>query len=184
MQTADITTWLHAWQQGDENSFDCLVPAVYGELKQLAANALRGQQGHGTLQPTALVHDALLKLAGAQTLDLQDRKHFFVTMAKVMRQLLIDRARAQSRGKRGGDWQRVELTQLLPVAIDPRHDLIDLHNALQDLSAADARVASIIELRYFGGLEVEEVAQLLEIDERTVYRDYAFARAWLAQRLA
>lgn len=184
MQDADITIWLRAWQQGLEGSFERLVPAVYTELRQLAASALRGQQGHATLQPTALVHDALLKVSGAKSLDLNDRKHFFVTMAKVMRQLLIDRARAQSRDKRGGDWQRVDLTQLLPVAIDPRHDLIDLHNALHDLGLADARVASIIELRYFAGLEVDEVAHLLGIDERTVYRDYAFARAWLAQRLA
>ncbi len=184
MHDNEITTWLSAWQQGDADAFARLVPAVYGQLRQLAASALRGKDHHATLQPTALVHDALLKLIGAQSLNLQNRKHFFTTAAKVMRQLLIDRARAIGREKRGGDWQRVDITQWMPVAIDATHDLLDLDAALADLGLADARVASIVELRYFGGLEVGEVAALLDIDERTVYRDYAFARAWLAQRLS
>jgi RNA polymerase sigma factor (TIGR02999 family) len=184
MQSSDITSWLHAWQHGDDAAFERLVPAVYAELRQLAARILGDRPSHATLQPTALVHDALLKLIGAKSIDLTDRKHFFVAMAKIMRQLLVDRVRAQRRDKRGGVWQRVDYAELLPIALDPGHDLLDLDSALTDLASADPRIAAIVELRYFGGLEVEAVAKLLEIDPRTVYRDTAFARAWLAQRLA
>ncbi len=136
------------------------------------------------MQPTALVNDLFVRLLGAEKLDIGNRKHFFTTAAKLMRQILVDRARAKARDKRGGDWQRVDLIEAAALPIDVDTDLPALDEALSRLAQLDARVAEVVELRCFGGLEVTEVATLMGLDERTVYRDWAMARAWLRQQLA
>lgn len=184
MPVSDVTELLRRWHDGDATALDALLPQLYGELRQLAAHQLRGHASHDTLQPTALVNEVFARLLGAEQVNLLGRKHLFATAAKLMRQTLIDRARAQQREKRGGGhWQRVDLVELLALPIEPQTDLQALDQALLALAQLDARVAQIVELRYFTGLEVGEVAVLLGLDERTVYRDWAFARAWLRQRL-
>lgn len=180
----DITGWLTRWGEGDLAALDRLLPQVYDELRRLAAHELRGHRHHETLQPTALVHDVFVRLLGARSVDIRDRKHLFTTAAKLMRQVLIDRARAAARDKRGGgQWQRVEFIEAMALPIEADTHLPSLDAALTELAALDPRMAQIVELRCFIGLEVAEVARLLEVDERTVYRDWAMARAWLKDRL-
>jgi RNA polymerase sigma factor (TIGR02999 family) len=181
---SEVTQLLRRWHAGDVEALDSLLPQVYAELRRLAAHELRGHSHHDTLQPTALVNEVFARLLGAEKVDLVSRKHLFTTAAKLMRQTLIDRARAQQREKRGGGhWQRVDYLEALALPVDADTDLPALGEALEALADLDPRVAQIVELRYFVGLEVREVATLLEIDERTVYRDWAMARAWLRQRL-
>lgn len=179
----DITLLLDRWQQGDAASLETLLPLVYQDLRQLAAAQLRQQQGHATLQPTALVHDLMLRLLGAQSLDFVSRRHFFVTAARLMGQVLIDRARARNREKRGGDWQRVPMETALGLPLEADTGIEELHEAIEALAKEDAELAELVQLRYFIGLEVNEVAALRDVDPRTVYRDWAFARAWLRDRL-
>lgn len=180
----DITQLLRRWHAGETESLDALLPKVYAELRQLAAHELRGHRNHDTLQPTALVNEVFARLLGAEKVDISNRKHLFTTAAKLMRQTLVDRARAQQREKRGGGhWQRVDFIEALALPIEQDTQLPALDEALQALAELDPRMAQIVELRYFVGLEVAEVAHLLEVDERTVYRDWAMARAWLRQRM-
>lgn len=176
---ADITRWLQQWQDGDRGAMDRLLPLVYDELRRLAAHLLRSNDGHLTLQPTALVHDLFVRLLGAERLHLSSARHLYTTASRVMRQILIDRARAQQRDKRGGQLIRVELIEAVGLPIEADTDLLDLDRALSQLARLDSRMAQMVELRFFVGLEVAEVAQLLGLDERTVYRDWALARAWL-----
>lgn len=181
---SEITQLLRRWHDGDVASLDALLPQVYDELRQLAAFTLRGHQHHDTLQPTALVNEVFARLLGAQRVDIANRKHLFTTAAKLMRQTLIDRARAQLRDKRGGgQWQQVDWLEALALPIEADTNLPALDEALRALEALDPRMAQVVELRYFVGLEVSEVAALLEVDERTIYREWAMARAWLRQRL-
>lgn len=180
----EVTGWLARWGEGDLAALDRVLPQVYDELRRLAAHELRGHRHHDTLQPTALVHDVFVRLLGARSVDIRNRKHLFTTAARLMRQVLIDRARAAQRDKRGGgEWQRVEFIEAMALPIEPDTHLPSLDAALNDLAALDRRMAQIVELRCFTGLEVAEVATLLEVDERTVYRDWAMARAWLKDRL-
>ena len=184
MSSSDVTELVQRWAQGDQVALETLLPLVYVDLRRLAAQQLRANIGHDTLQPTALVNDLFVRLLGAQRLDITDRKHFFTTAAKLMRQVLVDRARAKARDKRGGEWQRVDMIEAAALPIDTNTDLPALDEALRKLARLDPRVAEVVELRCFGGLEVSEVAALLALDERTVYRDWAMARAWLRQQLA
>ncbi|MBK6436808.1 MAG: sigma-70 family RNA polymerase sigma factor [Rhodanobacteraceae bacterium] len=184
MSTGEVTELVQRWRDGDEHALSTLLPLVYADLRRIAAQQLRSNVGHDTLQPTALVNDVFVRLLGASRIDIDDRKHFFTTAAKLMRQVLVDRARAKSRDKRGGDWQRVDMLELAALPIDVNTDLPALDEALRTLAALDPRVAEVVELRYFAGLEVSEVAQLLGLEERTVYRDWAMARSWLRQRLS
>lgn len=180
----EITRLLRQWQEGDGRSLDALLPEVWQDLRRIAAHELRANAGHETLQPTALVNDLFVRLLGAGQLRIQDRKHLFTTAAKLMRQVLIDRARAQMREKRGGGhWHRADLVEAMALPMDACTDLPALDQALSAMEALDPRMAQIVELRYFAGLEVSEVARLLDIEERTVYRDWALARAWLRHRL-
>ena len=179
---ADITQLIADWRAGSAAALNALLPRLYGELRHLAASHLRGN-GDQTLQPTALVNEVMLRLLDASSIHISDRKHFFTTVAKLMRQILSDAARAKTREKRGGDWQRAELSDAQHISSDMDTTSPALHEALAQLELLDARMAHIVELRYFGGLEVSEVASLLELDERTVYRDWAMAKAWLRHRL-
>lgn len=180
----DITALLQQWNGGDAAALDTLLPRVYGELRKLAAHELRGNLHHETLQPTALVNEVFTRLLGAEKVDLSSRKHLFVTASKLMQQTLIDRARAQQREKRGGGaWRRVDFIEILALPLAPDTDLFALSDALEALAKLDPRMAQIVELRYFTGLEVSEVAAVLDVEERTVYREWAMARAWLRNRL-
>lgn len=183
-QPSAITALIERWRDGESDALDALLPQVYQELRQLAASQLARQDGHRTLQPTALVHEVFVRLLGAPSIQIGNRKHFFATAAKLMGQVLVDRARAATRDKRGGDWQRVEFGAALGLPLEPDTELLALAEAIAALGREDAELAELVQLRYFVGLEVSEVAALWECDERTVYRDWAFARAWLREQLA
>ncbi len=166
---------------------DELLPAVYDELRSLARSYLRQERADHTLEPTALVHEAYMRLVDQDRVAWKGRTHFFAVGAQMMRRLLVDHARRRDRAKRGGDWQKVTLshavTPLLGRELD-RDDLLSLDLAIEKLAGLDARQARIVELRFFGGLEVSEVAQALEVSKRTVEGHWMHARAWLRRELA
>jgi RNA polymerase sigma factor (TIGR02999 family) len=162
------------------------MPQVYDDLRRLARAFLARERQAGTLQPTALVHEAWLRLAGQSRVAWQGRTHFFAVGAKVMRRLLVDHARRHRRQRRGGDWQRVTLGAVdfgAPAAGLSLHDLLALNDALTRLAEIDAREAQVVELRFFAGLELEQIAELLGVSRRTVAGDWSHARAWLAAQL-
>ncbi len=170
--------------RGDRPSLDTLLPMVYDELRRLAAHYLRGERPGQTLQPTALVHEAYLRLLKDRPDRWQNRAHFCAIAAHLMRQILIERARARDAQKRGGGAPRVTFDEALPVTAPDGHvDLIALDSALERLAALDADQARIVELRYFGGLTIEETADAMGISAATVKRYWALARAWLAREL-
>jgi RNA polymerase sigma factor (TIGR02999 family) len=175
----DITQILQAVEQG-ENSAERLLPLVYEELRKLAAARMANESAGHTLQPTALVHEAWLRLAGKDA-DVQfaNRAHFFAAAAEAMRRILIERARRKSAEKRGRDWQRIDLDKV-DVAVDADDDTLLLVNeALEKLAQEDASAAEMAKLRFFGGLTLEEAAQVLGVTKRTADRYWAFARVWL-----
>ena len=163
---------------------DDLVPDLYDELRRLARRAMRGQRPDHTLQPTALVHEVYLKLAGARGLEIRQRPQFLALAARVMRQVLVDHARARRRGKRGGEETRITLSEGLAAREEPAYELLALDEALSRLEAIDGQQVRIIELRYLAGLSVEEAAEALDISPTTVKRESAMARAWLYSELS
>jgi RNA polymerase sigma factor (TIGR02999 family) len=184
MDTADDATALvRRWSAGDAHALETLLPLVYADLRAMARRELHGHRGHDTLQPTALVNDVMLKLLGGESPRLESRAHLFNTAARIMRQLLVDRARRQATDKHGGRWRRDDFAAALDLPIPEDTRLPELDEALAELARIDPRMAQVVELRYFTGLGVAEVAALLEVDERTIYRDWAAARAWLRDRL-
>jgi RNA polymerase sigma factor (TIGR02999 family) len=169
---------------GERPELEALLPAVYAELRRLAAHYLRGERPGQTLQPTALVHEADLKLQKDRPERWQNRAHFCAIAAHAMRQVLIERARARDALKRGGGAPRVTFDEGLPAAVDDRGvDIVALDAALERLAALDAGQARIVELRFFGGLSIEETAAAMNISPATVKRHWALARAWLAREL-
>ena len=181
----DITRWLVRWQDGDEQAFEQLLPRVYRELRALAVRQFQAEGSDHTLQPTALVHEAYLKLLGQDPGRVENRVHFFALAAKVMRQVLVDHARRKAASKRAGDQLRVTLTNALDASrsgADPV-DAIDLHDALQRLAEIQPRAAQVVELRYFGGLTLAQTAEIVGVTEKTVTRDWNTARLWLLDRL-
>ncbi len=173
-------------ESGSEVSAEELLPLVYDQLRRLAADYMRREGPGHTLQATALVHDAYLRLVDRSRVTWRGRTHFFAVSARVMRRLLIDHARGRERAKRGGGWQRVALDEILTPA-EPgldRDQLLSLDAALEKLAGLDQRQARIVELRFFAGLRSSEIAALLGISERTVDRAWHFARAWLRRQLA
>jgi len=176
---SDITRILNAIEQGDGRAVDQLLPAVYQELRQLAAWKLAREKPGQTLQPTALVHEAYLRLVGAQGQTWKGRTHFFVAAAEAMRRILIENARRKHRVKRGGGRQRVDLDQAQIPWEDPSLDLLALDEALTRLEATDKAKADLVKLHFFGGLTMDEAAELLGISQRTAKRYWAYARAWL-----
>ena len=188
----EITLLLAAWHDGDPDALGGLMPLVYTELRRLATHSLAGERKDHTLQPTALVHEAYLRLAGGAVPRWQDRVHFFAVAAQVMRRLLVDHARARRTDKRGGGARRLPLEAALeigapgagaPGAGDPEL-LLALDMALDELAAHDVRKARIIELRFFGGLTQEETAEVVGVATSTVILEARLARAWLYRRLA
>lgn len=183
MESGDITQLLERWSLGDIQSFDVLVPIVYEELKKLADHYLRQERGDHTLQPTALVHEAFLRLRGVRDMRLENRAHFYGAAAQVMRRVLVDHARRRNAGKRGSGVSAGELTAALEQPVNLRLDLLALSDALDALEKIAPDKAKVVELRYFGGLTVEETATHLGIAPATVKRHFAFARTWLYREL-
>jgi RNA polymerase sigma factor (TIGR02999 family) len=180
----DITGLLRRWRDGDAHALDELTPLVYDELHRLAAPYMRRERADHTLQPTALVHEAFLRLTGVRRADFQNRVHFYGAAAQVMRRILVDHARRHRAAKRGRGDTVLELDEAMSVGIDLRLDLVHLDEVLQQLTAVAERPARVVELRYFGGLSIEETAAVLDIAPATVKRHWAFARAWLHRALS
>jgi RNA polymerase sigma factor (TIGR02999 family) len=181
-----ITESLRAWEQGDDGALERLLPVVYAELRAIAAKHLASERPGHTLQPTALAHEAYLRLRGLGHLPWHDRTHFFAIASRIMRRLLVDHARTKRAHKRGADAPHVQLTAGWNDALEPALDgeqLIDLDRALDQLAASEPRLSRLVELRFFGGLQIDEAAALLGCSLRTAKRDWAFARAWLLHRL-
>ena len=174
----EVTVLLHALRQGDRGAGDKLFPLVYSELHRLARAYMRRERPNHTLQPTALINEAYMRLAQA-SVDWQNRAHFIGVAATAMRRILVDHARAHMAAVRGGEFQQVEWTEALGLPAERSEELIALDEALHQLEKLDARQAKLIELRYIGGLSFEEAADVLEISPRTAKRDWAMARLWL-----
>src|SRR5918993_3330797 len=181
----DVTALLRLWSDGDEQAFDRLVPLVYDELHRMALRYLVGERSNVSLQATALVNEVCLRLLGWDQARWQNRGHFFGVSAQMMRRVLVDIARRRSADRRGGgDSVRVPLDAVDLPARERDTDLVALDRALEKLASEDPRKARVVELRFFGGLSMEEVARALEVSVRTVHSDWAFARAWLYRELS
>jgi RNA polymerase sigma factor (TIGR02999 family) len=174
---------LEAVEQGDPKAAEKLLPLVYDELRKLAAHKMANEAPGQTLQPTALVHEAWLRLGGDQQPAWQNRVHFIAAAAEAMRRILIDRARSKQRLRRGGDWQRVDLEQVTVALEDTEETVLAVHEALDRLAARDPLKAQIVKLRYFVGMSHQEIATALGVAEPTVRRHWAYARSWLYAEL-
>jgi RNA polymerase sigma-70 factor (ECF subfamily) len=182
----DVTALLLSWSGGEQSAADRLIPAVYEELHRQAARAMRREGHEHTLQTTALVHEAYLRLVDQQRVEWRNRAHFFGIAAEVMRRVLVDHARARDAAKRGGGVQRITLSEALGVSSDGGGgdaDVLALHEALERLALLDPGQARLVELRYFDGLTIEESAETLGVSPATVKREWALARAWLRREL-
>jgi RNA polymerase sigma-70 factor (ECF subfamily) len=179
----DLTGLLRKASKGDDYARDQLFSVVYDELRRVARRAMQGERRDHTLQPTALVHETFLRLAGARSIEWEDRKHFFVVAAKTMRRILVDHARGLHSIRRNGG-QKMDLTPNLALTEENADDVLAVDEALARLELIDARQSRVVELRYFGGLSNDETASLLGVDSRTVKRDWQVARAWLHSQLA
>lgn len=179
----EVTVFLKAWSGGDREAADSLMALVYKEMRKLAASYLQKQRSDHTLQPTALVHEAYLKLIDASQINWQDRAHFFAVAAQTMRNILVDHARGVAADKRGGGAQKIALDEAVGLSENKEVDLIDLDEALQMLARQDETQSRIIELRFFGGLTIEETAEVLKISPATVKREWTMARAWLFRQM-
>jgi len=187
--SAEITTLLKAWRRGDQAALDRLTPLVYEHLRRLARQYVRKERTDGRMNATALVHEAYVRLVDARSVDWQDRGHFFAVSAKIMRRILVDAARARSSAKRGGGLKQADQSTMmnldaLPAAgTDRASEICRLDDALTSLAQLDPRRAQVVELRFFGGLSVEETAEALAVSPQTVMRDWKLARAWLGREL-
>jgi RNA polymerase sigma factor (TIGR02999 family) len=175
----DVTILLAELVRGDEAAASKLFPLLYDELRRLAGNYMRRERGDHTLQPTALVHEAYIKLVQQRSIDWQGRAHFFGIAARVMRTILLDHARGHLRDKRGGGQHHIPLDEVLVFAPEQSQELVKLDQALERLTQIDPRQGKIVELRFFGGLTVEQTADVLGISPKTVKRDWSMAKAWL-----
>jgi RNA polymerase sigma factor (TIGR02999 family) len=180
---AGITALRERWRAGDEAALHELLPVVQDELRRLARRHMAGEREGHVLQATALVNEAYIRLVEVRRISWHDRVHFFAMAARVMRRILIEYARAAGNQKRGGGWHRVTFHPDLNVGADTPESAIALHDALESLAAQDERKARVVELRYFGGLSVEETAQALGVSAETVMRDWRFAKTWLMRAL-
>ena len=183
--STDVTGLLQVWSEGDERAFDRLIPLVYGELHRMAHRYLARERGDVSMQPTGLVNEVCLRLLGWDPVRWQNRGHFFGVSAQMMRRVLVDIARRRRAGRRGGPGVVHIPVEDVDVPDDrPDVDLVAIDRALEELAAKDARKAQVVELKFFGGLSMEEIAQALGISLRTVHNDWAFARAWLYRALS
>jgi len=178
-----ITQLLERWSQGDEEALDQLMPLVYDELHRLAGAYLRSERREHTLQPTALVNEAYLKLVRQRNIQWQNRAQFFGVAAQLMRRILVDHARANSADKRGGDRVNVSLKNIGAFGTQPTTDVLALHDVLNRLAEIDPDQSRIVELRFFGGLTIEEAAEVMQVSHSTVEREWKIAKAWLKREL-
>jgi len=178
-----VTQLLANWSHGDRAALEELTPLVYEELHRLAHYHMSGAHPDHTLQTTALVNEAYLRLADQSSPNFQNRAHFFAVSARAMRQILVDYARADQRQKRGSGAHKVELDEAAIVSREGTKEIVDVNEALQELGKLDARKAQVVELKYFGGLTYEEIAEVVKISVGTVRRDWEFAKAWLHKEL-
>lgn len=179
----NLTELLHDWREGDKAALDRLTPIVYDELRRIAHRYVQRERAGHTLQTTALVNEAYLRLAGQQKVDWQNRAHFFAVSAQVMRHILIDHARRRRYAKHGGEIQQVPLEDASVMTEQRATELIALDEALDELAKFDPRKSRVVELRYFGGLSLEETAEVLKISLMTVRRDWRAAKAWLYKKV-
>ncbi len=180
----EITRILTDWNNGDESAKERLLPVVYDELKRRAKYLMAGERDDHTLQPTALVHESLIKLERQELIDWKNRNHFYCIFAQLMRQVLIDHARRHRSAKRGGRVISFSVDDL-EIPLSERADsIIELNEALDRLAKVNIRQANIVEMRFFGGMEIFEIAEALEISDRTVYREWQAARLWLFRELS
>ncbi len=179
----EVSLLLKAWRSGDETVVDKLVPLVYHELRRIAHRHMVREKSGNTLQTTALVNEAYLRLVDVKDVPWHDRAHFFALSAQLMRRILVDHARSRARKKRGGPAQKLSLDEALAVPARKEANLVELDEALTSLAAVDARKAKAVELRFFGGLSVEETAEALGVSVSTVMSDWKLAKAWLLREL-
>jgi RNA polymerase sigma factor (TIGR02999 family) len=182
-ETHEVTRLLQAWGRGDDAALEQIIPIVYKELKRIAHRYMAGQRQDHTLQTTALINEAYLKLIDSRQVNWQDRAHFFAISARLMRRILVDFARSRTYQKRGGGAREITLDEGLMGAQARAQNLVALDDALKALSELDPRKCKVVELRFFGGLSVEETAQALKVCADTVTRDWRMAKAWLASEL-
>jgi RNA polymerase sigma factor (TIGR02999 family) len=183
-QAAETIGLLHAWSRGERGALDQLTHRVYDQLRRLAGHYMQNESPARTIQATALVHEAYLRLIDVTNVDWQHRAQFFAVTARIMRNILLDNARARAAAKRGGHQARVDLDEIPDLSSNGGSDFLELDGALTALAAADPRKAQVIELRCFGGLSVEETAAALNVSAETVLRDARAARAWLKRELS
>jgi len=179
----DVTQILRNWSDGNETASEELMPLIYEELRRLARNYLRRERADHTLQPTALVHEAYLRLVDDKRVTWQDRAHFYGIAARLMRRILVDHARARNAQKRGGLEQKVPLDEATDHATAGTPDLVALDDALHEFAKSYPRKSQVVELKFFGGLEAPKIAELLQVSEKTVQRDWSFAKLWLCRAL-
>ena len=179
----DVTRLLARWTDGDEAALQQLIPIVHEELRRLAQRQMAGERPGHTLQPTALVNEAYLRLVNLKEMQWQNRAHFFAMAARLMRRILVDFARSRGYQKRGGGAKQVSFTEALKVAEVQATDVVALNDALEALADVDERKSRVVELRFFGGLSIEETAEVLNVSRETVKRDWTFAKLWLLRHL-
>jgi len=178
-----VTQLLREWSDGNDVALEQLMPLVYDELRSMAKRYMSGQNKGHTFQTTELIHEAYLKLAGAEKQDWKNRAHFFGVAALAMRHILVNYALSKQSQKRGGDRQRVTLNDNSVVSMERSEEIVALDEALKGLERLDARKGRVVELRYFGGLSIEETASILKVSHQTVQRDWRFAKSWLMREL-
>jgi RNA polymerase sigma-70 factor, ECF subfamily len=183
MSASDLTLLLQRAARGDSTAQDRVLDLLYGELHKMAEIALRTERAEHTLQATALVHEAYMRLFGAHQVEWQSRQHFFVTASRTIRRILVDYARKHNSQKRGGEASRVDFENALVIAKSYSREFVELDQALEELANADPRKSQVVELRFFGGMTMDEIASLLKVSENTVKRDWNIARAWLQSRI-
>jgi len=183
VSTHHVTQLLQAWGAGDEKALEKLMPLVYNELHRLAQRYMASEQTGHPLQTTALVHEVYLRLVGIQNLDWQNRSHFYALCARLMRRILIDFARSQNYQKRGGQIAHIELEESATVSTVVGAELLAVDEALNELASVDTRKSEVVELKFFGGLTVDEIAATLKVSPETVMRDWKLAKAWLLREL-
>ena len=181
--SGDVTILLRAWSGGDQCALDQLVPILYRELKRIAKRYMMRERKEHTLQPTALVNEAFLRLVDVHGVQWQDRAHFFALSAQMMRRILVNYALARGAGKRGGSARKVSLEDAMIASPDGDSQVVELDEALQQLAKFDPRKAQIVELRFFAGLSVEETAAVLKVSPQTVLRDWSLSKTWLSREM-
>ncbi|HYK90022.1 MAG TPA: sigma-70 family RNA polymerase sigma factor [Acidobacteriota bacterium] len=179
----DLTQLLADCVKGDKSALDRLMPVVYGDLRRLAHRYMRGERPGHTLQTTALINETYLRLVGYRKMQWQDRVHFFAVAAQQMRRILVDSARSRRDAKHGGGVQKLSLDEAVAVSKEKMGEVIAVDDALKELAALDPRKSQIVELRYFGGLDIEEIAEALRISPTTVQRQWRVAKAWLRRAI-